>query len=110
MKRISNEEALAILSGVVDPATGRDVVSSGLVKGLVVKDGNVGFALEVDPREGAAKEPLRAACEQALSQAPGVISVTAVLTAHHDAPGKAPARANTNPEHTHAHAHAHTRV
>ena len=59
-----------------------DVVTAGLIQGLVVKDGHVGFAVEVDPAEGAAKEPLRQACEAAAYAVPGVLSVTAVLTAH----------------------------
>ncbi len=81
MASVTNETVLAALRGVVDPDQGRDVVSLGLVGGLVVRDGNVGFALEVDPSEGAAKEPLRKACEAAVERLPGVLSVTAVLTA-----------------------------
>ena len=38
-----------------------------MVSGLVIKGGNVGFALEVSPQQGAAKEPLRKACEQAVT-------------------------------------------
>jgi ATP-binding protein involved in chromosome partitioning len=82
MAGIDRERVLAALSKVVDPETGRDVVSQGLIQGLVVKDGNVGFAVEVDPKAGAAKEPLRKACEDAVFALSGVTSVTAVLTAH----------------------------
>jgi ATP-binding protein involved in chromosome partitioning len=53
-----------------------------MIQGLTLKDGHVTFALEVDPREGSAKEPLRQACEKAVLALPGVRSVTAVLTAH----------------------------
>ena len=52
-----------------------------MVSGVVIRDGNVGFALEIDPSEADAKEPLRAACEHAVLALPGVTSVTAVLTA-----------------------------
>jgi ATP-binding protein involved in chromosome partitioning len=52
-----------------------------MVSGLIVKDGNVGFAIEVDPRQGAAMEPLRKAAEKAVHDLDGVTSVTAVLTA-----------------------------
>jgi ATP-binding protein involved in chromosome partitioning len=86
MKRITRDEAMAVLASVKDPASGRDVVSAGLIQGLVIKEGNVGFAIEIDPEEAVQKEPLRLACEQALRAAPGVISVTAVLTAHNAAP------------------------
>ncbi len=82
MADISESEVRKALSGVVDPDAGRDVISAGMISGLVVKGSNVGFALEVDPAQGAAKEPLRVACEKAVMELPGVTSVTAVLTAH----------------------------
>jgi ATP-binding protein involved in chromosome partitioning len=81
---------MAALSGVSDPDRKQDIVSLGMVTGLVVKDGNVGFAIEVDPRKGAAMEPLRKAAEAAVDALPGVLSVTAVLTAHKPAAAAAP--------------------
>jgi len=86
---------LAALAAVRDPATGRDVVSAGMVEGLAAKGGMVQFALQV-PRERAREaEPLRQAAEQAAAAVPGVLSATAVLTAHREeapkpAPGKGP--------------------
>jgi ATP-binding protein involved in chromosome partitioning len=87
MAQITKEQVLAALAGVEDSAQGQDVVALGMVSGVVVRDGNVGFALEVDPSEAAAKEPLRAACERAVMALPGVTSVTAVLTAERAAGG-----------------------
>ncbi|PJK29864.1 iron-sulfur cluster carrier protein ApbC [Minwuia thermotolerans] len=87
MAEISEKDVLAALAQVVDPDLGRDVVSAGMVSGLVIKGSNVGFAVEVDPKQGAAKEPLRRACEDAVQALPGVTSVTAVLTAHRETPG-----------------------
>ncbi len=84
------EDVLAALSGITDPAKGKDIVSAGMVSGLVVKNGAVGFALEVDPARGAALEPLRKAAEDAVKGLDGVTSVTAVLTAHSSEPGAAP--------------------
>jgi ATP-binding protein involved in chromosome partitioning len=49
-----------------------------------VKGGHVGFALEVPAGRGPAAEPLRAKCEAAAREVPGVLSVTAVLTAHQE--------------------------
>src|SRR5207253_1306724 len=80
----------------IDPVSGRSVVHQGLVQGLVVRDGHVGFALEVDRERGREAEPLRAACEAAVTKMPGVLSVTAVLTAHEE----------QHPGRTTAHAHA----
>ncbi len=79
--RIKNA-VLEKLSSIYDEENGQDVVSLGLISGLVVKDGHVGFAIEVAAEKGAEKEPLRKACESAVYDVPGVLSVTAVLTAH----------------------------
>ena len=80
------EAVTAALRAVKDPATGRDVVSSGMVQGLAARDGMVQFSLEV-PRERAAQmEPLRAAAQQAAAAVPGVLNATVVLTAHRAAP------------------------
>jgi len=90
MSAPTKDAILAALSAIVDPAKGKDIVSAGIVSGLVVKNGAVGFALEVDPNRGAALEPLRKAAEDAAKGVEGVTSVTAVLTAHSEQPGSAP--------------------
>ena len=87
MSKVTREDVLAALAAVRDDARGDDVVSLGMITGVVVRDGNIGFSLEVTPEEGATKEPLRRACEDAVMKVPGVLSVTAVLTAE-----KAPER------------------
>jgi ATP-binding protein involved in chromosome partitioning len=81
MSAISDAKVLEALKAVKDPAKGEDIVSLGMISGLIIKDGNVGFAIEVDPRQGAAMEPLRKAAEKAVHDLAGVTSVTAVLTA-----------------------------
>ncbi len=88
MSGISEAAVLEALKAVNEPAKGQDIVTLGMVSGLVVKDGNVGFAIEVDPRQGSAMEPLRKAAEKAVYDMEGVTSVTAVLTAER-APGGA---------------------
>ncbi|MCG8357885.1 MAG: Mrp/NBP35 family ATP-binding protein [Kiloniellales bacterium] len=87
MSQVTEQRILEALRGVIEPEKGKDVVSLEMVTGLVVKDGNVGFALEVDPRKGGQMEPLRKAAEQAVAGLEGVLSVTAVLTAHSEGPG-----------------------
>ena len=89
---VSEEQIWQALKGVVDPDRGRDVVTLGMISGLSLREGHVGFAIEVDPKQGAAKEPLRRACEKAVDAVPGVLSVSAVLTAE-----KPPARAAPPP-------------
>jgi ATP-binding protein involved in chromosome partitioning len=90
MSAVTEVQVLDALKRIVDTNRGADVVSLGMVSGLVVKGSNVGFAIEVDAKEGERMEPLRKACEQAVSVLPGVTSVTAVLTAHQEASEPAP--------------------
>jgi len=89
---ITERNILDALRAVRDPDRGGDIVSLGMVSGVVVRDGNVGFAIEVDPERGASLEPLREAAGRAVEALPGVVSVTAVLTAE-AAPRSAPRRA-----------------
>ena len=88
------------LATVIDPDRKQDIVSLGMVQGLAVKDGHVAFAIEVDPRRGAALEPLRKVAEKTVDALPGVLSVTAVLTSE-----KAPASSAAPPRPAAAHSH-----
>ncbi len=85
------------LSTITDPADGKDIVSSGMVRALSVEDGKVRFVLEVDPARGRELEPLRKAAEEAAKAVPGVESVSAVMTAHAGAPAR-PAPAAPPPD------------
>ncbi len=96
---VGEQQVLDALRGVRDGERGGDVVSLGMVSGLAVRDGHVAFALEVEPARAAGLETLRKAAEQAVDALPGVLSVSAVLTAqkaaagpqaHGHAPGHAP--------------------
>ncbi len=85
MAETLSEAVTAALRAVKDPVTGRDLVSAGMIQGLVAKDGHVQFAIEV-PRERAAQmEPLRLAAQKATAAVPGVLSATVVLSAHRQA-------------------------
>jgi ATP-binding protein involved in chromosome partitioning len=78
------------LRAVRDPETGQDLVTAGMIEGLTARDGLVQFAIAI-PRERASRmEPLRLAAEQAAAKVPGVLSATAVLTAHRAAQGPKP--------------------
>lgn len=106
MSQVTREEIIKTLCKVVDPTTHRDVVSSGLIQGLVLREGHVGFSIEVSPEQGPKMEPLRLACEEAIRALKGVLSVTVVLTAHKDQPGGAPQQPAHNHNHNHNHGHA----
>ncbi len=89
----TREAVLEALGRVIDPLSGRSIVESDLVQGLVLRDGHVGFSIEVTAARGREAEPLRQAAEAAVAKLPGVLSVTAVLTAHQEQGGrKAPPR------------------
>jgi ATP-binding protein involved in chromosome partitioning len=82
MAQITEADVMSRLKSIVEPDSGKDIVALGMISGLVVKDGNVGFSIEVDPEKGPALEPLRKTAEQAIHEMPGVVSATVVLTAH----------------------------
>ncbi len=86
-----------------DVERGGDVVSLGMVSGLAVRDGHVAFALEVEPARAAGLESLRRAAEQAVDALPGVLSVSAVLTAQKAAAAAPRAPAHGQPAHGHSH-------
>ena len=83
---ITENQILDALRAVRDPERGGDIVSLGMVSGVVIRDGNVGFAIEVEPERGPRLEPLRKSAERAVEALPDVVSVTAVLTAEANAP------------------------
>src|SRR5271168_2124175 len=99
MAAVTERQILDALAQVRDPDKGRDIVSLNMISGLVIRDGNVGFAIEVESERGPRLEPLRKAAEAAIEALPGVLSVTAVLTAESRASGPAQRPA------PHAHAH-----
>jgi ATP-binding protein involved in chromosome partitioning len=93
MTQVTEQAVLDALKSVMEPDANQDIVTLGMVSGVVIKDGNVGFAIEVDPRKGAEMEPLRKEAEKTVWNMHGVVSVTAVLTAHNESPaGAAPAQ------------------
>ncbi|HEY4473208.1 MAG TPA: Mrp/NBP35 family ATP-binding protein [Stellaceae bacterium] len=86
---VTENVILDALRAVRDPERDGDIVSLGMVTGVVIRDGNIGFAIEVEPERGARLEPLRKAAERAVEALPDVVSVTAVLTAESKPAGAA---------------------
>jgi len=89
MAAITEQQILDALSTIPDPDRGGDIVSLGMVSGMAIRDGNVAFAIEVEPERGQRLEPLRKAAEKAVEALPDVLSVTAVLTAQASPRGRA---------------------
>jgi ATP-binding protein involved in chromosome partitioning len=93
------EQIRQALAGVIEPESGENIVARGMVSDLVVKDGNIGFAIEVEPEKGGAEamEILRQKAEKVVFDLPGVTSVTAVLTAERQAPGQSASAPSSAP-------------
>jgi ATP-binding protein involved in chromosome partitioning len=98
----SEADIVKVLEKIRDPISGRNVIEAGLIEGVTLRGRHASFTVEVPAARGPSAEPLRKACEDAVAQIPGILSVTAVLTAHHERnPRTAPAPAR---EHAHDHA------
>jgi ATP-binding protein involved in chromosome partitioning len=76
----------AALSAVIDPATGKDIVSAGLVEGVQVRGGLVQATLRTERERARQMEGVARAAEQVLARQPGVQNASVVLTAHRAAP------------------------
>lgn len=74
------ETVLQALERVIDPRSGRGLVSAGLTRGVVAADDRAGFALQVPAGEKSVYEPVRRAAEAALRALPGVERVLVVLS------------------------------
>ncbi|MBV1902211.1 MAG: iron-sulfur cluster assembly protein, partial [Marinosulfonomonas sp.] len=70
------------LKTVVDPISGKDIVSTNMMRALTVKGGEVKFVLEVDPAHAKQLETVRLEAEARVKELAGVTSVSAVMTAH----------------------------
>src|SRR5260370_6365861 len=92
---VTEKRILDALAAVRDPDKGGDIVSLGMVSGVVVRAGHVGFAIEVEPERGPRLESLRKAAEAAVEALPGVLWVTGGRTA--EARPHAPARGAAPP-------------
>lgn len=78
---ISKEVITKSLKEVIDQESGKDVISLGIISAIVIKEGHVGFALELSNKMQTDKaEDLRKKCEQVVKLIPGVTKVTVVTT------------------------------
>jgi ATP-binding protein involved in chromosome partitioning len=95
----------AALRAIRDPASGRDIVTAGLVEAIEVRGGLVQATLLTDRAGAAAMEPVRREVEAVLMGQPGVSNATAILTAHKTPAAPAGAgRAPAGGGHGHSHA------
>ncbi len=81
------------LSKIKDPASGKDIISAGIVQGLTVKDDRAGFAIQTSREMAEKMEMIREKAETAVRKVRGINAVTAVLTSHNETPQNPPAGA-----------------
>ena len=87
---LTDATVTAALATVTAPGRDTDLVTAGQVSGIVIKDGHVGFTIEIDPAEKGHADAIRAASEGAVKALDGVLSATAMLTAHQATPQAGP--------------------
>jgi ATP-binding protein involved in chromosome partitioning len=87
------------LSSIKDPATQRSIVADGAVQGLEADEaGRVRFTLALSDADRAQAEELLERAKSAAQGVNGVVSVSAVATAHAPAkPARSPAGGHDNP-------------
>lgn len=98
IQQLTREQILDVLKQV-HHADGQDVVSRGMISGVVIRGEKVGFSIEIShntaPNAANDAEALRQQCEAAVKSLPGVANVTAVLTAEVSGPKEAPTAATS---------------
>ena len=102
MAKITTAQIEEALQNLIDPISGKDVVSAQMVKGLQIRDGHVAFTLEVDPAKGSEMEPLRKQAEETVFALDGVLTATVVLTSE-----KKGESGGHSHDHDHGHKHNH---
>ena len=96
-KQLDERKITEALSSVASIDGNSNIVAGGAVSGIVIKDGHIGFTIEIDPRDKDKADQLRAAAEKAVLELDGVLSATAMLTAHQSGPAMPAAAGSTPP-------------
>ncbi len=84
--KITEQKILDALKSVQMPGQNANIIAAGAVSNIVIKEGNVGFTIEISPDQAILADGLKTAVEHAVVAIEGVLSVTVILTAHKSAP------------------------
>jgi ATP-binding protein involved in chromosome partitioning len=83
---LNQESVTEALRSVIDPNTGKDLVSSRCIRNLVVDGGDVSFDVDLGYPARSQHEPIRVMLDAALARLPGIgkreISVSSKVVAH----------------------------
>jgi len=102
---ITQDDVLRALSSVSLNGEKIDLVAQNQISGVIIKDGHIGFSLEIDPAKAEEASPLKNAAETAVLALPGVLSATAMLTAHSKAKAASASPGQQGGGHHHHHDH-----
>jgi ATP-binding protein involved in chromosome partitioning len=78
---LSAEHVLDALGTIKEHDGQHDIVQSGRISGITIKEGNIGFVLNLRPEEAHHSAALEAACERKIKQLESVKTVTIISTA-----------------------------
>jgi ATP-binding protein involved in chromosome partitioning len=84
--QLTERKILDALSNISLSGSKASIVETGAVSGIVIKDGHIGFTIEIDPKNKDQVDALRASAEKAVLALDGVLSATAMITAHQAGP------------------------
>ena len=87
---ITSEKVKSALRQVKFPHSKNNIVDDGSVSGIVIKDGHIGFSIEIEPALATQSDEMRRKAENVVSSLSGVLSATAILTAHKKASASKP--------------------
>ena len=96
-QQLDERKIIEALSKVTTVAGDTNIVTAGAVSGVVIKDGNVGFTIEIDLKDKDKADRLRSDAEKAVLALDGVLSATAMLTAHQSGPNMPTSGGSTPP-------------
>ena len=96
-QQLDERKIIEALSKVTTVAGDTNIVTAGAVSGVVIKDGNVGFTIEIDVKDKDKADRLRSDAEKAVLALDGVLSATAMLTAHQSGPNMPTSGGSTPP-------------
>ena len=80
--KLTQAEILTALDAITSAGEAQSLVAANRIQGLVIRDGNIGFSIDVDGLAPDGLDAVKQQAEAAVQQLSGVVSVTCVLTAH----------------------------
>ncbi len=86
---VTEEAVLQALRTVLDPDAGKDIVSLGLVQGMMVEGGNVSFTLQYTNQPALAKAQIHSQAKKVVAGLPGVSDVQVTMGGRAQAAGRA---------------------